>query len=256
MMDSFNDHSIYNLLSVDESKEIKPKRYISRYQQIVKAEFASNQGRNKTLGPAKFLRPHPEFYMNKHVKDPRFPKRESFRYLDDDRKKPPVPKKTDIPLMGLKTTRNLICVNTVKNITSFPKIPTKRLVDTCHGDTFNLITSGHEPVYVHKKDFGEVPKYLTRRNEEMMRAQDEYDHYVAECFRKGDLRQLTVEEHKAIVDGLKTNWEDIQEQYNSLPVVTDTLGKKYRRERMEGVMKQLEIDIDMLEKHRVAYIGK
>ena len=59
----------------------------------------------------------------------------------------------------------------------------------------------------------------------------------------------------AIIDGLKANWEDIHEQYQGLSVVTDTTPKKNRKERMEAQMKQLEKDIEMIEKHTVIYIG-
>lgn len=76
---------------------------------------------------------------------------ECFHYPDEDRKKPPIPSKDDVPLMGVKTTKNFISTNAVENITSVPKQPMKRYVDTRHGDTHSLIPSGLEPVYLHKK---------------------------------------------------------------------------------------------------------
>ena len=39
-----------------------------------------------------------------------------------------------------------------------------------------------------------------------------------------------------------------------LSVTTDTAPKKYRKERMEAEMKQLERDIEMVEKHRHIFI--
>ena len=105
------------------------------------------------------------------------------------------------------------------------------------------------------QDFGEVPVYLNKRKEEMQRAQEEYDAYVAEHFRRGALRCLTNEERQIIINGLKSNWEDIHEQYQGLSVVTDTTPKKNRKERMEAQMKQLEKDIEMFEKFTTIYIG-
>ena len=105
------------------------------------------------------------------------------------------------------------------------------------------------------QDFGEVPVYLSKRKEEVKRAQEEYDQYIAEQIRRTALRQLTPEERQAIVDGLKANWEDIQDQYQGLSVVTDTAPKKNRKERMEAQMKQLERDIEMFDKHKIIYIG-
>lgn len=104
------------------------------------------------------------------------------------------------------------------------------------------------------QEYGEVPVYITRRKEELNRAKDEYDQYVAEQFRQGALKQLTELEHKTILDGLKTNWEDMQDRYQSLSVLTDTVGKKYRKERMENQLKQLERDIELLEKHKIVYL--
>lgn len=60
---------------------------------------------------------------------------------------------------------------------------------------------------------------------------------------------------QAIIDGLKKNWEDLHHQYQGLSVVTDTAPKKARKERMETEMKQLERDIETIEKHKVIYIA-
>ena len=76
---------------------------------------------------------------------------EEFHYPDEDRKRPPVPDRKDRPLMGLKTNKNFISTNAVNNITSVPKKPEKKFADTRNGDVHNLIPSGLEPVYVHKK---------------------------------------------------------------------------------------------------------
>lgn len=89
----------------------------------------------------------------------------------------------------------------------------------------------------------------------MKRAQEEYDAYIAEHFRRGAMRSLSGEERQAILQGLKTNWEEIHDQYQGLSVVTDTAPKKNRKERMEAEMKQLERDIETIERHNVIYIG-
>ena len=63
----------------------------------------------------------------------------------------------------------------------------------------------------------------------MKRAQHEYDEYVAENFRKGAMKKLTLTDREEILDGLKTNWEHIHHEYQGLSVVTDTVMKKYRK---------------------------
>jgi hypothetical protein len=54
---------------------------------------------------------------------------------------------------------------------------------------------------------------------------------------------------------LKTNWEELHHQYQGLSVVTDTAPKKARKESLEAQMKQLERDIETMEKHKVIYIS-
>jgi len=69
------------------------------------------------------------------------------------------------------------------------------------------------------------------------------------------MKQLSEGERQSILNGLKTNWEDLYHQYQGLSVVIDTLPKKHRKERLENQMKQLERDIQMMEKHSAIYIA-
>ena len=89
----------------------------------------------------------------------------------------------------------------------------------------------------------------------MKAAQEEYDAYIAEHFRRGAMQCLSEQERQEILDGLKCNWERLHHEYQGLSVVTDTAPKKNRKERMEAEMKQLERDIETIEKHRVIYIA-
>lgn len=247
--------SIYALIPEEAKKEEKQKRYTSKFRETAKEEYVTGRGRNRTMGPAKVFVPTVDNFLKKHEKEPVLPAKEEFHYPDEELSRPPVPNRKDRPLMGLKTNKNFITTNAVNNITSVPRKPEKKFVDTRRGDTHNLIPSGLEPLYVHKKDFGETPNYIIKRIEEMTKAQQDYDTYIAEHFRRGALRCLTTEEHQSIVDGLKANWEDIHEQYQGLSVVTDTTPKKNRKERMEAAMKQLEKDIELFEKYKTIYIG-
>ncbi len=54
---------------------------------------------------------------------------------------------------------------------------------------------------------------------------------------------------------LKKNWDELHHQYQGLSVVTDTAPKKYRKERLEQEMKQLEKDIELIERHKTIYIA-
>ncbi len=90
----------------------------------------------------------------------------------------------------------------------------------------------------------------------MTAAQDQYDHYVAESLRRGQMEQVQEEQREELLKGLKKNWEELHHLYQGLSVVTDTVSKKARKERMEAEMKQLERDIEVIEHHRVIYIAQ
>ena len=111
------------------------------------------------------------------------------------------------------------------------------------------------PNFVKKSEYGKVPGYLTKRKEEMDEAMREYEAYVAMKQREGALKEISDAEREAILEGLKKNWEEVHHQYQGLSVVADTAPKKARKERMEAEMKQLEKDIEMIERHHVIYIA-
>lgn len=90
----------------------------------------------------------------------------------------------------------------------------------------------------------------------MAQAQDQYDHYVADSLRQGQMEQVQEQQRAELLQGLKKNWEELHHQYQGLSVVTDTISKRARKERMEAEMKQLERDIDVIEQHRVIYIAQ
>ncbi|ELT88296.1 hypothetical protein CAPTEDRAFT_211602, partial [Capitella teleta] len=104
-------------------------------------------------------------------------------------------------------------------------------------------------------DYGQVPIYLKKRKEEIQKAQEDYDAYIRDHFQRGAMQCLSNEERNAILSGLKQNWEMLHHEYQGLSVVTDTAPKKNRKERMEAEMKQLERDIEMMEKHPVIYLS-
>lgn len=251
----YMEESIYNLIPKFQEKPPKPARYRSTFASTVRTDVKTNKQQAKTMGPAKVTLTEPKDFLQKHSKEFKLPQKKSFLYADADKKRPAVPKHTEKPLMGLRSTKNFVTTNAVENIMSVPKKPEKKFVDTRAGTTHNLDPSGLTPKYVNKKDFGKTPMYLERRKAEVERTQQEYDAYVQEKFRQGAMKQLSEFERQSIIDGLKKNWEELHYQYQGLSVVTDTAPKKARKERMENEMKQLERDIETIEKHKVIYVS-
>ncbi|XP_066574297.1 enkurin isoform X2 [Amia ocellicauda] len=247
--------SIYNLIPKEEVTVQKPPRYTSKFREQVKQDTKKNKAANRTMGPAKVEVPSPEKFLLKHSKEPQLPEKKPFTRKDDGRRKPQVPTKTDYPVMGIQTNTNFINSNAIENIMAVPKKPQHVYVDTRTGNKQPLETSGLVPKYVKKKDYGQTPEYLLQRNKEVKRAQQEYDDYVKERLRQGAMQQLSEEQRQTLLEGLKKNWGELHHQYQGLSVVTDTTPKKNRKERLESEMKQLERDIDHIERHKIIYIA-
>lgn len=254
-MEGYGTETIYDLIPRPLEKQYKPPQYISKFKETVKNETKYNRSNNKTMGPAKVDVPTPTDYLKKRSKEPVLPPKTEISATEYNKRKPHVPRHDDKPLMGIRTNKNFINTNAVENIMSVPKKPLPKFVDTRRGDNNLLDASGLVPKYIKKEEYGKVPEYLTKRNEEFLRAQEEYNAYIQERRKQGAMKQLSEDERQDIISGLKMNWEELHHQYQGLSVVTDTAPKKNRKERMEAEMKQLERDIELIEKHRVIYIA-
>ncbi|XP_020657183.3 enkurin isoform X1 [Pogona vitticeps] len=248
------EESIYNLLPRIVDKPMKPPRYVSSFRPYVKRALQQSKAQWKTIGPAKVEVPSPKDFLLKHSKEPKLPKRKK----DKERKKmveTTVPKVTDHPVMGVQCTRNFISTNAANVIMGVAKKPQQACVDRRQGDKFLLETSGLVPRYLKKKDYGLTPKYVTKRNEEARRAQEEYDAYVKETLRQKAMKRLSDEERENLLEDLKKNWEELHQAFQSLSVEIDTIPKKLHKERLETQMKHFEHDIQTIEKHKVIYIA-
>ncbi|XP_053323097.1 enkurin [Spea bombifrons] len=263
MKDFHPDETIYNLIPKEEVKKPKPPRYISTFQGSVKAEEQRNKAAYKTMGPAKVEVPSPKEYLQKHTHEMKLSHKSALlastekapKCLNEGNKRPPVPQHTEQPVMGVHSNKSFIKTNVVEAVMAVPKKPQPIYVDTKKGDKHLLETSGLTPKYIKKKDFGSTPEYLVKRNEEVRRAQEEYDAYIKERLKMGAMKQLSEEEKQSTLEGLKRNWDSLHHDYQALSVVIDTPTKKAYKERLEAEMKLLEQDIDLLERHRVIYVA-
>lgn len=250
-----SEESIYKLIPRVLGPAPKPPRYKSKFYDVVKTETRQNKAASKTMGPAKVPVKPPQDYL-KRSKEPKLPEKKAFQYPDQSSRRPAVPPHTERPQMGAKSSKNFITTNAVTNVMSVPRKPAPKYVDTAGGSRHELEKSGLVPKYVNKKDYGQVPPYLEQRKQEMEEAQAMYDHYIKESLQRGQVQQVAEEERLVLLEGLKKNWEELHHQYQGLSVVTDTAPKKARKERMEAEMKQLEKDIELIERHQAIYISQ
>ncbi|NXF97298.1 ENKUR protein, partial [Eubucco bourcierii] len=248
------EESIYNLLPRLEEKHVKPPRYVSMFRPLVKCEAEKNKAQCKTMGPPKVAMPSPKDFLRKHSKEPILPPRKNEK---DSVKLPAlsVPRRTDHPVMGIQSKKNFINTNAVAAIKALPKKPQPICVDRRQGDKYLLETSGLVPKYIKKKDYGVTPKYVTKRNEEVKRAQEKYEASILEDLKKRAMKRLSDEERMNLLQGLKKNWEQVHCEFQRLPIEIDTMYRKLKKEKLEAQMKQLEHDIELIEKHKVIYIA-
>lgn len=248
------EESIYNLIPQPPGKTAKSERYQSKFKKTVRDEQNTNKTECKTMGPAKVIPNNPDSYMKKRCKLPKTEDAKCFKYPDETQRKPRVPNQSEKPVTGIKSKKNFITSNAVENIMSVPKRPACNFVDSKDGAMHQLEPSGLVPKYINKKGYGSTPTYLTKRKEAEENMQEEYGRYVQNSLQRGTMKCLPESERQNILAGLKTNWDDLQHQYQGLSVVTDTAPKKNRKERMEAEMNELEKEIECLEKHTKIYI--
>eukprot|EP00828_Plagiopyla_frontata_P043008 TRINITY_DN6595_c0_g1_i2.p1 TRINITY_DN6595_c0_g1~~TRINITY_DN6595_c0_g1_i2.p1 ORF type:complete len:263 (+),score=36.99 TRINITY_DN6595_c0_g1_i2:101-790(+) len=154
-----------------------------------------------------------------------------------ERKREPVPKHQEKPIMGLQTNKNFIVSNAVENILAPAKVQKE------------------DVRYVEKKDFGKVPQYL---NTIKSNIQNEYDMiqnmHISEANEMEKQRySLPPEEIQALRDGLKKKWEVVNKVYQEIThkKKVDTIGLKRKKEGCEKELAQLEKDIERLNKQYV-----
>ncbi|XP_039088983.1 enkurin isoform X1 [Hyaena hyaena] len=245
--------SIYNLIPSDWKEPPQPPRYISIFKPSIKDNMQKNKTAMKTMGPPKVEVPSPKNFLKKHSKEKTLPPKKKFYW--NEPKKPPVPLRTDIPVMGIQSEKNFININAADIIMGVAKKPKPLYVDKRTGDKHDLETSGLFPKYINKKDYGVIPEYICKRNEEVKKAQEEYNNYIQENLKKAAMKRLSDEEREAVLQGLKKNWEEVHKEFQSLSVFIDSIPKKIHKQKLEEEMKQLEHDIDVIEKHKIIYIA-
>ncbi|KAM5340784.1 enkurin isoform 2-T2 [Glossophaga mutica] len=227
-------------------------RYISIFKRAIKEDMQKSKTAMKTMGPPKVEVPSPKDFLKKHSKEKTLPPKKKFDRTEP--KKPPVPLRSDHPVMGVQSEKNFVSSNAADVIMGVAKKPKPIYVDKRTGDKHDLETSGLVPKYINKKDYGVTPEYICKRNEEIKNAQEEYDNYIQENLRKAAMKRLSDEEREAVLEGLKKNWEEVHKEFQSLSVF-DSMPKKTHKQKLEEKMKQLEHDIGVIEKHKIIYIA-
>jgi len=201
---------------------------------------------HKDLGRAPgCLQPNPQKYLTKKSSSvPTLPtvKKDMPHLLQPtklkSKNKPAVPKLEDTPIMNLVTSKNFVVANAVETILAAPKKTSQGAKD-----------------YLHKEDYGKVPKYLGHIKKDID-AEYEYIRMLQEQEeeqRSSNSRLLGDEEKHALIQGLKAKWEAINTDYQAITHLTvlDTMGKIRRKEKYEAELAQTEKDIEKLNRKQI-----
>ena len=153
------------------------------------------------------------------------------------------PPRSEKPVMGLQTTKNFLVANAVENILAVPK----------------KVTSD-EPLYVAKKDYGQVPEYLSQVKAAIQEEKAVLREYLEEEQKDMEAPQpmeLPEAEKKALLKQLKKKWDSVNKEYQKIShqTVLDTINKLRKKEGFELQLESLERTIEKLEGYSTIYIN-
>lgn len=153
--------------------------------------------------------------------------------------KPDVPKRSDLPVHNLVTSKNFVVANAVETILAAPKKVSEGAKD-----------------YLNKQDYGKVPTYLKNIKQDI-EAEYEYIRQLQEQEeeeRASMLRPMPEDHRLELIAGLKAKWEQVNTEYQATTHLTvlDTTGKVARKEKYEATLSQIEKDIEKLNRKNIS----
>ncbi|KAK5642865.1 hypothetical protein RI129_009032 [Pyrocoelia pectoralis] len=252
-----HDENIYSSAKKVPIRHKKEPRYVSKFREpLLVAEKKKKRYSHATMGLPERLPPDPSDFLKKDKGIRYKALREKSCTPRGPLKAPVIPTATLLKeekerQEKLPPTANFVARNVKKAVNLKPKSPEERVVINCYGDSKKL-SAGMEPVHIYEDGFGKVPRYLKefiKKREKKVQFQKDMtviDH--PKC------RYITKEQREELLKGLKDNWEELQRQYQGLPIITDTIPKVHRKLKLEETLKYLEKDIVLLERHPYIYV--
>eukprot|EP00667_Euglena_gracilis_P019356 EG_transcript_20716 len=263
----WQEESVYSLIPRPAEQVIKPPMYRSKHDPLVApscstialhgtskltsnnsgTELAGSSNKKNaatfgkevagTVDPHGFLKKSATYTKGSQSRDMAAPlegKRTFHQSLTKSR--PPVPQRSEKPVMGLVTEKNFVVANAIENILAVPKRP-----------------PGEGPLPTQGKDFAKVPKYLQRIKNDIAEETAYLQRLNSQktAAERERLRMMSEEEKAELIAGLKRKWHETHKQYQTLPFSIDTVNKVQRKEALEAEMEQIEKAIDKLSKKNI-----
>jgi hypothetical protein len=264
--------SIYSIIPPKEIEQAKPPMHRSKHNPVIPPTGTTFGGaqtshpaamniageangqivpqkKGRTFGKAPGLSTNnPNDYMKKNDKTTKVSTLNEVRQTQPNllqptelkpKLKPDVPKKLDMPVMNLVTSKNFVVANAVETILAAPRKVSEGAKD-----------------YLKKEDYGKVPKYLTHIKNDID-AEYEYIRQLQEQeeeARNSMVRPLPEDQRQGLIAGLKAKWEATNTEYQATTHLTklDTIGKIKRKEKYEAELSQIEKDIEKLNKRNIS----
>ncbi|KAJ8985116.1 hypothetical protein NQ317_012766 [Molorchus minor] len=262
-----HNENIYDVTKV-EPKYIRKRVYFKSrhsnrlnkfYKKCVKLHATMGVAEEEPPDPSNYLKKRTEviskFQVNPHTliparsppKDPK-PKKSA---ADEERNRIPTVEELRKQGRKEKSDKNFVSHN-IKLVKEMkPKEPIPKLVIDRTG-TKKPLSGGLEPVFIMSEEFGKPPHYLLRFVKKHNK--QKYLEKDTEGLEKPKCRYITKEERDQLLAGLKYNWEELQKQFQGLPILTDTIPKRNRKVRIEEALKQIEKDIVLVERHPYIWV--
>ena len=188
---------------------------------------------------------------------------DDYRIRYQTRRKVPLIKKTDAPVVGLRSDKNFISANAVEAILQgdFHEINGNKCTMHYSDNPVNTYsyyvvpksTVSKELNYLKKEDYGKVPEYLTKVREEIQRENEMIDRYVKVQMGEADKEpekfdEMSDFERQDLILSLKDKWDAVNARYQKIThlVQLDNNCQIRRKEQLEAELKTLETDIKYL----------
>ncbi|XP_011138778.1 enkurin [Harpegnathos saltator] len=151
--------------------------------------------------------------------------------------------------------KDFIKQNILRVKRSSPKELKQRSVDTRHGDARDLKYSGLLPIYVHKKNYGKIPKFIANARAFVSVETETVEHREEDKIPEiPSCRYVSKEERKMLLDGMKQRWERLMKQFQGLPLTVALAHVQKKKARIERELQELEKDIAIVERHPHIYV--
>lgn len=151
-------------------------------------------------------------------------------------RRPPVPKKDEKPVMGLRSDKNFVVANAVESTLAAPK---KK-------------NPPPQPRGVDRATFGKVPKYIESRKEELAASKRMIANGIAAEAREAEMfHELLPSELKELRNGLQARWDTLNREFQTMGFQVETRSKKRRQEQLEAELRSVEAAINKVKRDYV-----